>query len=253
MSAGKGVVMAWSNSDAQLYNALLWEQHLGSGNPTKLQDLYGLTFLCATSTMQIIKPERETYYWKMPRHWWADPLNGWFIAQLILWIPVNIIYVSYQLVRDLVSARNSWGYPSTSTARLDAAQLSVAAQLGAPAWSIPYQQITSLGLYSNGLRIRSAVGQYLVNSEAVPTIFVALTYLAPQAQIVTGLLIPDGFAQKCASEGHPVNVGQMSRNGPDTWRYPGKETRLGLPVRAIIGLAISAFVIIIFILSNVLH
>ncbi len=67
--------MDWTSSDEQLYRALALEQRLSiGGNARPAEDLYGTSFPCTVSEIMLNKREGDTYIWKMPRRWYADPL-----------------------------------------------------------------------------------------------------------------------------------------------------------------------------------
>ena len=242
--------MAWTDDDEQLRHALLLEQRLTSAAQRGTTgDLPGSAFPCSIRTMMRAGSAEVRYYLKMPRRWWGDPLNPWNIVLLLLWIPINMIYFLFQVLRSLTGTRMTWSIPREWNAQLDTAQVSFNGRNSSNDWAIPYAGITSLGMYNDGLRVDHGSGKLLINSRSAASMFVALTHLARGARVTAGLILPADFDQRCAAQGRPVDPGQMSENGPATWRYPGTTSRLPLPVPAIIGYSLGAIIVLLIIIG----
>jgi hypothetical protein len=190
---------------------------------------------CAVYAVVTEKGSGINYYWKMPRRWWADPLNPWFLVQLIFWLPVNVIYFSFQGVRSLASTRRSLSPPVNDVAQLSPGHLNFSrphAGLGAP---IPYARISSLNYYANGLLIDVEGRSLLVDAVQKPSLFVALRHLAPNASVISGLIVPNGFIERCIKGGRQIDVGLMRQNPPQTWRAEPKDYKPQIPAAALVG------------------
>ncbi len=244
--------MDWTSSDEQLYRALALEQRLSiGGNARPAEDLYGTSFRCTVSEIMLNKREGDTYIWKMPRRWYADPLNPWTLMLLLFWIPANIIYLCFQAIRSLASTRHTWSLPAEDNARLEPRQLSFSRQRSGLSGPIPYTRITSLGYYANGVRIDQGGKKLLLSTEAAPSLFVTLRHFAPNASVAAGLMVPSDFAERCSASGRYLDVTQMQKNPPSTWVAQSKEYKPPLPSQAIIGFGIILILVLLFISLSV--
>jgi hypothetical protein len=243
--------MDWTDSDEQLYRSLTLEQEFSAGGEAVARRVYGSAYPCTVYLTMLLKGERIQYYWKMPRHWYADPLNPWILTQLILWIPVNIVYFSFQGLRSLASARNSWSQPGENIAYLEPGQLTFSSRHYPLSGPITYARITAIGHYANGLRIDCDGTRLRLEAAASPELFVALRHLGPQARVTSGLTVPPGFVDRCSSSGRHLDVSQMAKNPPETWVSQPNTYKLQLPTQAIVGIGIIALLALIFIVNAV--
>jgi hypothetical protein len=234
-------LMNWTRSDEQLYQALTLEQHLSTGaDESTMEYVRSASFPCVVYEILMNKGKGVEYYWKMPRRWYADPLDPWNLVLLILWIPVNIVYFCFQGTRTLASARNSLSVPRHDIVRLESHQLSFSPSHFGLSGPIPYSSITSLGYYANGLRIDWGRKKFLLSTEAAPSIFVTLRHLAPGAAVASGLIVPKDFVERCSKSGHNIDVSRMCKNSPQTWVTESKDYNPPYPAQAIVGYGIIA-------------
>ena len=85
--------MEWTDADEQIYRALALEERLSvTGGTRSLESTYGAAFPCTVRTVTLVRSQRDLFWIKLRKHWYGDPLNGWIIIQVILWIPANIVY-----------------------------------------------------------------------------------------------------------------------------------------------------------------
>jgi len=243
--------MDWTDSDERLYRALTLEQELSAGGEAVARRVYGSAYPCTVYLAILAKGEGVKYYWKMPRQWYGDPLNPWILVQLILWIPVNIVYVSFQGIRSLASARNSWSQPAENIAYLEPGQLTFSSRHYPLSGPIAYARITAIGYYANGLRIDCAGTKLRLETAASPELFVALRHLAPQARVTSGVMVPPGFVDRCSSSGRHLDVSQMAKNPPETWVSQQHTYKLQLPPQAMVGIGIIALLALIFIVNAI--
>ena len=243
--------MDWTRSDDQLYQALTLEQRLSAGTDEAIMEyLRSISFPCTVCEILLNKGEGINYYWKMPRRWYANPLDPWNLVLLIFWIPINILYFCFQGTRSLASARYGLSLPVHDIVRLEPYQLSFSLSHFGLSGPIPYATITSLGYYANGLRIDQGRKKLLLSTEAAPSLFVALRHLAPGAAVASGLIVPNGFAERCSESRREINVSQMSKNSPQTWVTESRDYTLPFPPQTIIGYGIIAlFILLVIVLS----
>jgi hypothetical protein len=230
--------MNWTDTDEQLYQALALEQALSSKSREVAQRIYGSTYPCNVQEINTIKGDGIQYYWKMPRRWWADPLNGWNIAHLILWIPVNVVYFSFQGIRSLASTRNSWTPPQQIKISVEPYQLRISGYYG-PDRLIDYRTITSVGYYANGLRMDYSGAKLLLAGSAMPSLLVTLRHFAPNASLTAGLPVAGNFVDRCAASGRQIDISRLAKNPPTTWVSEPKTYKVRPPLQAIIGIALA--------------
>jgi len=235
----------WTDFDEQLYRALTLEHHLSTG-PSEATNEYfrNASFSCAISEVLTNKGRGIQYFWKMPTRWYADPLNPWNLTLLIFWIPINVVYFCFQGVRYLTSTKNSLSMPSNAIVRLEPHHLSLSPSRFGLSGSVPYQTMTLLGYYANGLRLNHFGRKFLLNTEAAPSLFVALRHLAPGAPVASGLIVPNDFVERCSSSGRNINAYQMRKNPPRTWVAESRDYKPRPPMRAIVGYGIIAMLVL---------
>jgi len=243
--------MEWTNADEQLYQALTLEQQLSVGGEMSVRQVYGSYYPCVVYQVMLSKREGIRNYWKMPRRWYADPLNPWTLMLLLFLIPVNIVYFCFQALRSLASARNSWSRPAQDIARLEPHQVSFSPRHSGLSGPIAYARITSIGHYANGLRIDQAGTRLLLQTETTPTLFVALRHFAPNASVTSGLIVPSDFVDRCTASGRHLEIGQMMKTPPSTWVSQPTSYKPPLPTQAIVGLGIIGFLALCFIALSV--
>ena len=227
--------MDWTDSDEQLYRALTLEQHLSAGGKISAQHVYGSSYPCTIYKIVLSKKEGVRNYWKMPGRWYADPLNPWTLILLLFLIPANIVYFCFQVLRSLVSARNSWSLPAQGIARLEPNQISFGPKHFGLSGPIAYARITSIGHYANGLRIDHVGTKLLLQAEAAPSLFVALRHFAPNARVTSGLMVPGVFVDRCSASGRHLNISQMMKTPPSAWASQPKAYKPPIPKQKIVG------------------
>ncbi|SRR6266566_5879658 len=237
--------MSWSESDEQLYQALALEERLSAeGASSFVGDSNQPDVPCDVSET-VLEKHQTDYFFLMPRaRWLADPLNPWYLTLLILWIPANILYSGFQLIRFLVTMKFVLTTPMRDKVRIDLGKVCFGSR---HSWgdSIPYHRIASLGYYANGVRVDYAGRKLLLATQAAPWIFVALTHLAPDASIKRALNVPPDFIARCSAERTAVDISKMSRNPPSLWSTQPADFRPPIPFWRVVGFAIIAVLTIV--------
>jgi hypothetical protein len=205
-------------SDEALYQALSLEQELSALGPGNLVHSQDRSFHCELSEIITIKDRKEVAFIRpRGRGYIADPLNPVGIIMLALLIPINIAYLGFQGLRHLLTARTVVRPLYRGTVQLAPDGLEYT-PLGDIRHLLRYQSISSLGYYANGLRINHANAKLVITSPVPPVLFVALTHLAPAAQITSGLTVPSDFPSRCQEAGRDIDTGKMRRNPPTSWK-----------------------------------
>ncbi len=239
--------MSWSDSDEQLYQALSLEQRLSTeGVAGFTEGTDQPSFSCSLSEIALKKRQTDWFFLRPRARWLVDPLNPWYITLLILWIPLNLLYVGFQLLRYLITARFDFTSFQQDTVQLTPDRLCFGSGRAGLGGSLSYRGIWSLGYYTNGVRINDGGRKLLLVSPAAPRLFVALTHLAPTASVKPGLGVPDGFIARCSASRTALDVSSMRRNPPSSWNAEPKEFRLPIPVQRVVGYSIAAVLVIAF-------
>jgi len=233
------------NSDEELYRALMLEQRLSAEDPSALAELSARYFPYTLSEVVTRGGEREWGYIKLRgRSHIADPLHPVTIIMLVLWIPVNIVYLTFQALRNL-AATNSVIQPlHNGSARILPPALELTAW-GNVMEILPYHEISLIGYHPNGLRINRGRRKLVVDSPNAPSLFIALTHLAPAASIESGLIVPDDFLIRCQEAGWPLDPGSMRRNPPASWKAAASNFKPPIPLRRIV----AYFIIVVLALA----
>lgn len=240
------------NSDEELYEALTLEERLSAGDPSALTDLQKRSFPYELSTITLISGRRERKFIALRgRMHRADPLHPTTLIMLALWLPVNIVYLSFQVLRDNLATRVVARQLHSGTARMLPSGLEFIPE--GIRETLPYHEISRLGYYSNGVRINYSHGprtdralkKLVIRSPAAPTLFVGLTHLAATASIESGLNVPNDFLARCQAAGRPLHPSRMHRNPPTSWKAAADNFRLPIPVRRIV----AAFIIVVIALA----
>lgn len=240
--------MSWTEFDEQLYQALALEERLSADDPGSFARYPEQPDIPCDVSEMVLEKRKTGYFFFMPRaSWLADPFNPWYLTLLILWIPTNIIYSGFQLIRFLVTLRFTLMPPIHDKVKIGPDELHLGSR---HSWggSIPYNRISSLGYYANGIRIDYSGKKLLLTTQAT-WLFIALTHLASSASIKPMLSVPSDFISRCSAERIAVDTGQMKRNPPSSWSAQPTEFHPPIPFWRVVGIAIIAVLIIIIFIS----
>jgi hypothetical protein len=232
-------------SDEVLCQALSLEQDLSSEGPGNLMHSQDRSFPCELSEIVTIKDSREVAFIRpRGRGYVADPFNPVGIIMLALLIPINIAYLGFQGLRYLLTTRTVVKPLYRGTVQLAPDGLEYT-PLNEIRHLLRYQSISSLGYYANGLRVNHATAKLVINSQLAPVLFVALTHLAPAAQIASGLTVPGDFPSRCHEAGRSIDAGRMRRNPPASWKPVDINFKLPISAGRIAAYVIIALLILI--------
>lgn len=233
------------STDEELYKALVLEQCLSAEDPSRyVGDSERPSFRCTVSRIVLEKPDARWEYIKLKgKGFIYDPLHPMSIIMLVLWIPINICYLGFQGLKVLISARFVLAPLHLDTVKLLPHQI----DFTPTGYALSYQGISSLGYYANGVRVDHADAKLVINSLAAPSLFVALTHLAPTAKVLSGISIPADLRARCSAGSSGLDVSKMHRNPPSSWKVASTDFRLPIPWQKIAAYSIIALLAFTFI------
>jgi hypothetical protein len=237
--------MPWSEPDEQLYQALALEQRLSEENITEFAANPAQPLVPCNLSEIVLEKRQAGWFFLMPRaRWLADPLNPYYLTLLILWIPSNILYLGFQVIRFMVTLRFTRTSLTADTLQFTARQVYFGSAGLPQDYTLPYREITSLGYYVDGLRIGHRGRTLFLASPAAPWLFIALTHLAHAGSVNPGISVPTGFIARCAAERTAIDTSKMRRNPPPSWSPEPTEFRLPVPWQRWIGYAVITLLVI---------